>query len=113
MFIQSQQLVTSSSSSGAVQPKKRKAEHYSSDNNNSNSTNSNNNINGGDTAFVPQESVYAVTNFSQTDLNNASPSSQQPFVRASTIKLLDTYQRCGQKVRSPEERIAMPKPQLG
>jgi hypothetical protein len=45
--------------------------------------------------------VYAVTNFSQTDLNNASPSSQQPFVRASTIKLLDTYQRCGQKVRSP------------
>jgi homeodomain interacting protein kinase len=41
--------------------------------------------------------VYAVTNFSQTDLNNASPSSQQPFVRASTIKLLDTYQRCGQK----------------
>lgn len=25
-------------------------------------------------------------------------STQQPFVRASTIKLLDTYQRCGQKV---------------
>jgi homeodomain interacting protein kinase len=98
MFIQSQQLVTSSSSSsGVVQPKKRKGEHYNGDNNNS----SNSNTNVGDTAFVPQESVYAVTNFSQTDLNNASPSSQQPFVRASTIKLLDTYQRCGQKVRSP------------
>jgi homeodomain interacting protein kinase len=94
MFIQSQQLVTSSSSSsGVVQPKKRKGEHYNGDNNNS----SNSNTNVGDTAFVPQESVYAVTNFSQTDLNNASPSSQQPFVRASTIKLLDTYQRCGQK----------------
>lgn len=96
MFIQSQQLVTSSSnSSGVVQPKKRKAEHYSVDN--SNGTNCNSNASGGDAAYGPQESVYAVTNFSQTDLNNASPNSQQPFVRASTIKLLDTYQRCGQK----------------
>lgn len=91
MFIQSQQLVTNSSSSsnGVVQHKKRKAEHY----------NHNNNNHSGEATFVPQEPVYTVTNFSQTDFNNASPNSQQPFVRASTIKLLDTYQRCGQKVR--------------
>lgn len=90
MFIQSQQLVTSSSS-GAVQPKKRKTEHYTSDN-------INHHTNAVDTGFVPQESVYTGTSFNQTDLNNATPNSQQPFVRASTIKLLDTYQRCGQKV---------------
>lgn len=78
MFIQSQQLGTSSSS-GAVQPKKRKAEHYISD------------------PFV-QQTAYSVNSSSQTELNHASPNSQQPFVRASTIKLLDTYQRCGQKV---------------
>lgn len=27
-----------------------------------------------------------------------SPARNQPFLRASTIKLLDSYQRCGQKV---------------
>lgn len=86
MFIQSQQLVTSTSS-GAVQPKKRKTENNSSlseqcllQNNNT--------------------TTIAVNNSSQTELSHASPRSQQqqPFVRASTIKLLDTYQRCGQKV---------------
>lgn len=98
MFIQSQQLVTSSSS-GAVQPKKRKSEHYNTITE----------------EFVhlqqqhqqqefTQDSVYsnAVNDSTQViDLNNAaSPNNnQQPFVRASTIKLLDTYQRCGQKVR--------------
>ncbi|XP_018563810.1 homeodomain-interacting protein kinase 2 isoform X3 [Anoplophora glabripennis] len=106
MFIQSQQLVTSSSSNnGAVQPKKRKTEHYSSNGGvNPNS--------GGELSLVEQ--VFSVTahghnqNFTSTtfDLNHASPSlgNQQPFVRASTIKLLDTYQRCGQKRKtwSPE-----------
>ncbi|KAF5294896.1 hypothetical protein FQR65_LT10694 [Abscondita terminalis] len=78
MFIQSQQLGTSSSS-GAVQTKKRKAEHYINE------------------PFVQQQTAYSVNNSSQTELNHASPNNQQPFVRASTIKLLDTYQRCGQK----------------
>lgn len=87
----------SSSGNGAVQTKKRKSEHYNVDNNNSNSSSNSNPT--GDSSYVPHESVYGVTNFNQTDLNNASPS-QQPFVRASTIKLLDTYQRCGQKVRA-------------
>lgn len=100
MFIQSQQLVTSSSSNnGAVQPKKRKTEHYSS----SGGVNPNS---GGELSLVEQ--VFSVTanghnqNLTSTtiDLNHASPGigNQQPFVRASTIKLLDTYQRCGQKV---------------
>lgn len=85
MFIQSHHLGTSSSSSsGLVQPKKRKAEHYIGN------------------SFVQQQQpvVYgSVNSSSQTEVNHASPSSnQQPFVRASTIKLLDTYQRCGQKV---------------
>lgn len=106
MFIQSQQLVTSSSSNnGAVQPKKRKTEHYSSNGGvNPNS--------GGELSLVEQ--VFSVTanghnqNLTSTtiDLNHASPGigNQQPFVRASTIKLLDTYQRCGQKRKtwSPE-----------
>nr|XP_008192082.1 PREDICTED: homeodomain-interacting protein kinase 2 isoform X7 [Tribolium castaneum] len=91
-------MFSSSSSSGAVQTKKRKSEHYNSVDNTINSNSSSTNSNPtADPSFVPQESVYAVTNFSQTDLNNASPSNQQPFVRASTIKLIDTYQRCGQK----------------
>lgn len=79
MFIQSQQLVTNSSS-GVAQSRKRKAEHYIGD------------------QFLPQDSSYAVNNSNPIELNNASPNSQQPFVRASTIKLLDNYQRCGQKV---------------
>ncbi|KAJ8984613.1 hypothetical protein NQ317_006075 [Molorchus minor] len=89
------------STSGTVQPKKRKAEHYSTS--------------GGELSLVEQ--VFPVTCGSSghsqnvpsttTDLNShASPGggSQQPFVRASTIKLLDTYQRCGQKRKtwSPE-----------
>ncbi|KAK5643997.1 hypothetical protein RI129_007842 [Pyrocoelia pectoralis] len=78
MFIQSQQLGTSSSS-GVVQTKKRKTEHYISE------------------PFLQQQTAYSVNNSSQTDLNHVSPNNQQPFVRASTIKLLDTYQRCGQK----------------
>lgn len=95
MFIQSQQLVTSSSnssSSGVVQPKKRKAEHYSTNNTNC----------GGELSLV--EAVFAVTGNQLTDIDNnhASPSAgsnSQLLVRGSTIKLLDTYQRCGQKVK--------------
>lgn len=82
MFIQSHQLVTSSS--GAVQPKKRKIENFFHEQ-----------------CVVQSTAAIAVNNSSQTELelnNNASPGNQQPFVRASTIKLLDTYQRCGQKV---------------
>lgn len=99
MFIQSQQLVTSSSSSGAVQPKKRKSEHY-------NTTTSEEFVHHQQQQQQQhhQDTIYSnsVNNGSTQilDLNHAaSPSNQQPFVRASTIKLLDTYQRCGQKVR--------------
>lgn len=103
MFIQSQQLVTSSSS-GAVQPKKRKSEHY-------NTTTSEEFLHHqqqqqDQQSHHQQDLVYLnAVNGSTTqiiDLNHAtSPNNnQQPFVRASTIKLLDTYQRCGQKVRT-------------
>lgn len=81
MFIQSQQFVTSSS--GAVQPKKRKTENSLSE----------------QYLLQGNTTTIAVNNSSQTELSHASPRNhQQPFVRASTIKLLDTYQRCGQKV---------------
>lgn len=109
MFIQSQQFVTSSS--GAVQHKKRKTENSISEHcllqhsNNNNNHNSINNINNNTTATTISSSsattaTNAVNNSSQTELSHASPRNlqQQPFVRASTIKLLDTYQRCGQKV---------------
>lgn len=103
MFIQSQQLVTSSS--GAVQPKKRRAEHYISNNSSINhSTNGNSSTTGnagssGEQFLHQEQQPYAAVNTSsQTELNHASPGSQRTFVRASTIKLLDTYQRCGQKV---------------
>nr|XP_023030165.1 homeodomain-interacting protein kinase 2-like isoform X3 [Leptinotarsa decemlineata] len=107
MFIQSQQLVTNSSNTinnnnnGSVQYKKRKAGHYSSDSGIFST--------GADLSIVEQ--VFSVnhqgytTNFST---KNVSPGdNQQPFVRASTIKLLDTYQRCGQKrkTRSPEGNV--------
>ncbi|CAG9864718.1 unnamed protein product [Phyllotreta striolata] len=119
MFIQSQQSVTNSSNSnnsnstnGAVQPKKRKAEHYIG------------NGGGAELSFIEQ--VFCINggaqNFGSASIstqtgnhqhgqngNHASNSpgrgtNQQPFVRASTIKLLDTYQRCGQKRKtwSPE-----------
>ncbi|KAG5883969.1 hypothetical protein JTB14_004176 [Gonioctena quinquepunctata] len=104
MFIQSQQLATNSSNNNpfvsnfngvSVHHKKRKAEHYTGAVFNDN--------NGAGTELSLVEQVFSVnnnghtTNFSSS--NHASPSNgnQQPFVRASTIKLLDTYQRCGQK----------------
>lgn len=102
MFIQSQQLATNSSTSnyGWI-PKKRKAEHYN--NNNGDLTHVEqvfNAICGGHTNSNQSQNTSTTTsNSSTTNLNNASPNgNQQPFVRASTIKLLDTYQRCGQKV---------------
>lgn len=118
MFIQSQQSVTNSSSSsstnGAVQPKKRKAEHY-----NSTGIGNGNSASGGGTELSFLEQVFCVNGSNNQNFGSAtistqttnnhqnsnhasnSPShgtNQQPFVRASTIKLLDTYQRCGQKV---------------
>lgn len=86
MFIQSQQLVSNSSSNTGSIPKKRKAEHCNID------------------QFVQQGSAYELTNSNSiVQSNNARPDSQQPFVHASTIKLLDTYQRCGQKVSHLEQ----------
>lgn len=102
MFIQSQQLATNSSTSnyGSI-PKKRKAEHY---NNNGDLTHVEqvfNTVCGGLNNQNQNTSSTAIYNSLITNLNDASPTNgnQQPFVRASTIKLLDTYQRCGQKVR--------------
>ncbi|XP_030745549.1 homeodomain-interacting protein kinase 2-like isoform X3 [Sitophilus oryzae] len=107
MFIQSQQLVTcnigndgnSAPSSGGTStaflgaPKKRRAVDYYNSSNNP------------DLAFVVDnghhQSHFATTvnlaaEDQQGELGRDSPNGQ-PFVRASTIKLLDTYQRCGQK----------------
>ncbi|KAJ8949715.1 hypothetical protein NQ318_013584 [Aromia moschata] len=115
MFIQSQQLATSSNS-GAVQPKKRKTEQYSA--NGGVEANSGGELclvdqvfsvaatNGHNHSLNPSTSNATATSSSAADLSHASPGvgSQQPFVRASTIKLVDTYQRCGQKRKtwSPE-----------
>lgn len=87
MFIHSQQLAPSSSSNSNTTaiPKKRKAEHCLNNE-----------------QFLQQDPAYQlnsanITHQTRLDINNATPGNQQPFVRASTIKLLDTYQRCGQK----------------
>lgn len=108
MFIQSQNVVSSSNSNPDLvssststtnskgiflgAPKKRKALDYYNESVAS------------DLSFVDSTSFGSL-------VNNSSGSIQQdtaeilgdspngpPFVRASTIKLLDTYQRCGQKV---------------
>lgn len=102
MFIQSQQLVTSSSS-GVVQPKKRKSEHYNTTSKEfvhlQQQPQHHQQLNHQDTVY--STNIVNDTTTQIIDLNHAtSPNnSQQPFVRASTIKLLDTYHRCGQKVR--------------
>lgn len=103
MFIQSQH--SSNSSSGvALQQghKKRKVEHQQQVN-----------YSGGDNLYslnagsvvnnVSQSLVQRHSHRTQNTNNNVqhkSPSGGMPqqFIRASTIKLLDTYQRCGQKV---------------
>lgn len=90
MFIQSQQQLVQSNNTAAI-PKKRKAEYCFNE------------------QFAQQEPAYkqdSVNNQLNASLgaNNASPGNQQPFVRASTIKLLNTYQRCGQKVSSDKRR---------
>lgn len=96
------------------QQKKRKVESIA--NHNSTSTGvigaecpggGSNSSNGVDQQLV--DAVFAVTGggqFARAGLTSHAPGAspgvnsqhQQPFVRASTIKLLDTYQRCGQKV---------------
>lgn len=53
----------------------------------------------------------ANTAFSSLHNNNAlqkSSPNQQTLVRASTIKLLDTYQRCGQKVGATSSDFLLP-----
>ncbi|XP_066152943.1 homeodomain-interacting protein kinase 2 isoform X3 [Euwallacea fornicatus] len=105
MFIQSQHMVTGNNNSDIPSfnnpptriflgaPKKRKShDHYNEsvasditfvDNSGFSSL-----LNSGSSSGAAQEDVAEVI--------NDSPNGQ-PFVRASTIKLLDTYQRCGQK----------------
>ncbi|XP_049826145.1 homeodomain-interacting protein kinase 2 isoform X4 [Aethina tumida] len=98
------------------QQKKRKVESIA--NHNSTSTGvigaecpggGSNSSNGVDQQLV--DAVFAVTGggqFARAGLTSHAPGAspgvnsqhQQPFVRASTIKLLDTYQRCGQKRKS-------------
>lgn len=107
MFIQSQH--SGNSSSGVAlqhSHKKRKVEHqqqvdYSSEDN-LYSLNAGNVVNN-----VSQSVVQRHTHRTQNTNNNVqhkSPSGGMPqqFIRASTIKLLDTYQRCGQKRKSCE-----------
>lgn len=107
MFIQSQH--SSNSSSGvALQQghKKRKVEHQQQVNysggDNLYSLNAGNVVNN-----VSQSVVQRHAHRTQNTNNNVqhkSPSGGMPqqFIRASTIKLLDTYQRCGQKRKSCE-----------
>ncbi|KAL3267050.1 hypothetical protein HHI36_011192 [Cryptolaemus montrouzieri] len=109
MFIQSQHLVPSSSTSTGLSnhSKKRKAEHFASSSGSIAAANQHivsAGAGGGSDAYLPShpETVHTVTSASQTDQNHASPAAgpsnqQHLFVRPSTIKLLDGYQRCGQK----------------
>lgn len=105
MFIQSQNVVSSSNSISDLvsssttskgiflgAPKKRKALDYYNESVAS------------DLSFVDSTSFSSLVNNSSgsiqqdtTEILGDSPNGP-PFVRASTIKLLDTYQRCGQKV---------------
>ncbi|XP_050297644.1 homeodomain-interacting protein kinase 2 isoform X4 [Anthonomus grandis grandis] len=102
MFIQSQQLVTGNSNHNSTTnhsflgaPKKRKAalDYY-----NSSVSNSTFLDNSGFGPVVNNCIVPPLVTPQQdsAELIQESPNGQ-PFVRASTIKLLDTYQRCGQK----------------
>ncbi|CAH1174185.1 unnamed protein product [Phaedon cochleariae] len=88
MFIHSHNLVTDNNSTGTLQYKKHKADNFSSSANT-------------DLSIVEQVFSLNGNNFgtSNDNVSHSSPSggNQQPYVRASTIKLLDTYQRCGQK----------------
>jgi homeodomain interacting protein kinase len=103
MFIQSQHSGNSSSGVALQQGhKKRKVEHQQQVD-----------YSGGDVLYslnagnvvnnVSQSVVQRHAHRTQNSNNNVqhkSPSGGMPqqFIRASTIKLLDTYQRCGQKV---------------
>jgi homeodomain interacting protein kinase len=110
MFIQSYH--TGNSSSGVAllhSHKKRKLEHQQNDylvggDNSSLITSSSSN---GTTYLNPGvvQSQRQSHRSRNTSINNVVPLRSpgggvpQQFIRASTIKLLDTYQRCGQKVR--------------
>lgn len=102
MFIQSQQQAQNNSTSNNINTvvvgsvhqhhKKRKADHFSREFSSGQGT---------ITTSIPNTFIEQVFSNGQVqalpDIDHAG-SSPQPFVRASTIKLLDTYQRCGQKV---------------
>lgn len=107
MFIPSQHLATSSSS-GVVQhnQKKRKADHFNT---------AYSQLNAGSFSQYERNTVFSVNGAANanshgnsncptvngtSDVPASSPTGNktQTFVRASTIKLLDSYQRCGQKV---------------
>ncbi|XP_021942951.1 homeodomain-interacting protein kinase 2 isoform X4 [Zootermopsis nevadensis] len=106
MFIQSQHSNNSSSGVALQQGhKKRKVEHQQVEylgGDNLYSLNAGTVVNN-----VNQSVVQRHTHRTQNTNNNVqhkSPSGGMPqqFIRASTIKLLDTYQRCGQKRKSCE-----------
>ncbi|XP_060532536.1 homeodomain-interacting protein kinase 2 isoform X4 [Cylas formicarius] len=90
MFIQSQQFAKSSSGNIAVQPKKRKADHIFGDCGDISY--------GGLGEFAVTESRNPQNTSSVAAAGgHVSPKGQQSVVCTSTAKLLDTYQRCGQK----------------
>ncbi|XP_071442211.1 homeodomain-interacting protein kinase 2 isoform X2 [Hetaerina americana] len=98
MFIQSQHSGTSSS--GVVlqhSHKKRKLEHLQQEYSDSN------NIYTLNPASI-SVSQTAIHRSNRNNVQHKSPSGGMPqnFIRASTIKLLDTYQRCGQKRKSED-----------
>ncbi|CAG9762494.1 unnamed protein product [Ceutorhynchus assimilis] len=108
MFIQSQQLVTGSNNSGIAPssinntttgtflgaPKKRRALDYYNSSVASDLSFVDNS--GFGTVVSGNGSTETVTQQGIAEGIQDSPNGK-PFVRASTIKLLDTYQRCGQK----------------
>ncbi|XP_045479156.1 homeodomain-interacting protein kinase 2 isoform X3 [Harmonia axyridis] len=109
MFIQSQHLVPGSSTSSVVSShsRKRKADFYTSSSSGGSgiAAGIQQIISGGTSGndvYLPTNSAHTVTSSSQTDQNHVSPipgsnNQQHLFIRPSTIKLLDGYQRSGQK----------------
>ncbi|XP_046395391.1 homeodomain-interacting protein kinase 2 isoform X2 [Ischnura elegans] len=98
MFIQSQHSGTSSS--GVVlqnSHKKRKLDHLPQEYSDSNNIYTLNPAN----ISVNQTAIHRSN---RNNVQHKSPSGGMPqnFIRASTIKLLDTYQRCGQKRKSED-----------
>ncbi|XP_018328725.1 homeodomain-interacting protein kinase 2 isoform X2 [Agrilus planipennis] len=101
MFIQSQQLGTDTTG-GPVQSKKRKLEHHSNDNQSTEAFqqhhhHSHNVFYNHHHHHQPADVVVNNVSPENDNVVNNNDSNQCTFVRTSTIKLLDTYQRCGQK----------------